>query len=71
MAPCLACGVHLLDSSADAPGEVGQVVIRQGEDAAVPGEGGELLLLVGDAGRKRRECQWMCRFPDWLPRLMM
>ena len=28
--------VHLLDSSADAPGEVGQVVVRQGEDAAVP-----------------------------------
>jgi len=53
--------MHLVDPSADAPGEVRHVVVRQREDAAVPGEGGELLLLVGNAGR-----QW-CDVPVDVP----
>jgi hypothetical protein len=38
--------MHLLDPSADAPGETRQVVVGQREHAMVPGEGGELLLLA-------------------------
>jgi len=55
VAPRSVCLLQLLDPSADAPGEVRQVVIRQREDAAVPGEGGELLLLVGNAWWQRRD----------------
>ena len=46
--------MQLLDPSTDAPGEIRHVIIRQREDTAVPGEGGELLLLVGNAWWQRR-----------------
>jgi hypothetical protein len=47
--------LHLFDASAEASGEIRHVIIRQRKDAAVPGEGGELLLLVGNAWRQRRD----------------
>jgi hypothetical protein len=46
---------HPFDQSADALGEGGKLLLRLVQDAAFPGEGGQLLLLVGvpQAGRPR------------------
>jgi hypothetical protein len=38
--------LHGLDASADTSGECGHLVIGECEDAPIPGEGAELLLLV-------------------------
>jgi hypothetical protein len=62
--------LQVLHPSAEAPGEVRHVVVGQGDHAALPREGGELLLPDGTPGGSGATCQWTWRFPDWLPRLM-
>jgi len=44
---------HALDLHADAPGQGGEFQLGQVQDPVLPGEGGELLVLVGNSGRER------------------
>ena len=55
VAPWSAGVMHLLDPSPDAPGETRQVLIRAPRARRGPREGGELLFLVRNAGRQRRD----------------
>jgi hypothetical protein len=48
---------HPFDLSADALGEGGEFLPREVQDAALSGEGGELLLLVGAPGGRGATCQ--------------
>ena len=52
-------------------GECGHLVIGECEDAPIPGEGAELLLLVRHPEGSGATCQWTCRFPGSLPKLRM
>jgi hypothetical protein len=63
--------LHGLDASADAPGECGDLGIGEREDAPIPREGAELLLLVRHPRREWRHMPVDMPVSDWLPRLMM